>query len=101
MGEEIRTFKKEAKKRWVNKMPKFFRLIMYACAFVAGLALSVNTAITLGGGVPHEWWNDIYPYLLGIPAGAAFCAKFTVDGGFRDKSMDKLNKNTILDHDNV
>lgn len=100
MGEAIKNTGNEAMKRWQKKMPKFFRFMMYACAFVAGLALSVNTAITLGGGATHEWWNDLYPYLLGVPAGMAFCAKFTVDGGMREKSMDKLNKNTILDHDN-
>ena len=100
MGEVIKKTGNEVVGRWQKKMPKFFRWMMYICAFVAGLALSVNTAITLGGGTTHEWWNDLYPYLLGVPAGAAFCAKFTCDGGFRDKSMDKLNKNTILDHDN-
>ena len=36
-----------------------------------------STAIVSGGGTTHEWWSDIYPYLLGIPAGAAFVAKFT------------------------
>lgn len=63
--------------RWQNAMPKFFSRICWACALVSGTALAVNTAITAGGGTPHEWWTDIYPYLLGIPAGAAFVAKFT------------------------
>lgn len=63
--------------RWQNAMPKFFSRICWVCALVSGTALAVNTAITAGGGTPHEWWTDIYPYLLGIPAGAAFVAKFT------------------------
>ena len=63
--------------RWKNAMPKFFSRICWVCALVSGTALAVNTAITAGGGTPHEWWTDIYPYLLGIPAGAAFVAKFT------------------------
>jgi len=99
MGEQIKNTGNEIVERWQEKMPKFFRWMMYICAFVAGLALSVNTAITLGGGTTHEWWNDIYPYLLGVPAGAAFCAKFTVDGGMREKALDNLNKNNILDKD--
>lgn len=99
MGEAIKNTGNEAVKRWHSKMPRFFRWMIYACAFVAGLALSVNTAITMGGGTPHEWWNDIYPYLLGVPAGMAFCCKFTVDGGMREKALDNLNKNTILDKD--
>lgn len=63
--------------RWQNAMPKFFRIICWVGALISGTALAVNTAIVAGGGTTHEWWNDIYPYLLGIPAGAAFVAKFT------------------------
>ena len=63
--------------RWRNTMPRFFACICWVGALVSGTALAVNTAITAGGGIPHEWWNDIYPYLLGIPAGMAFVAKFT------------------------
>lgn len=100
MGEQIKKTGNEAVKRWNSKMPKFFRHIMWLCALVSGTALAVNTAITLGGGTPHEWWQDIYPYMLGIPAGMAFVAKFTCDGGFKDKAMENLNKNTVLDHDN-
>lgn len=98
MGEKIR--RSELVERWHKKMPKFFRWLMYLCAFVAGLAFAVNTALSTAGATPHEWWTDIYPYLIGIPVGMGFCCKFTVDGGFRDKSMEHLNKNTILDHDN-
>lgn len=63
--------------RWSNTMPKFFRIVCWLSALIGGTALAVNTAITSGGGTTHEWWNDIYPYLIGIPAGAAFVAKFT------------------------
>ena len=65
------------RQRWHNAMPKFFRRICWVSALIGGTALAANTAITSGGGTTHEWWNDIYPYLLGIPAGAAFVAKFT------------------------
>jgi hypothetical protein len=67
--------------RWHNTMPKFFRVICWTCSLVSGTALAVNTAIVAGGGTAHEWWNDAYPYLLGIPAGMAFVAKFTQVGG--------------------
>ena len=63
--------------RWSNAMPKFFSRICWACSLISGTALAVNTRITAGGGITPEWWNDIYPYLLGIPAGMAFAAKFT------------------------
>lgn len=88
--------------RWTNTMPKFFRVVCGICALVSGTALAVNTAITAGGGVPHEWWTDIYPYLLGIPAGAAFVAKFTQTYGKDGKPVDKSeeeSKNTVLDKD--
>lgn len=65
------------KSRWQNTMPKFFRCVCWICSLISGTALAVNTAIVAGGGAPHEWWSDIYPYLLGIPAGMAFAAKFT------------------------
>ena len=65
------------KQRWQNAMPRFFRNICWTGALISGTALAINTAITAGGGTPHEWWNEIYPYLLGVPAGAAFVAKFT------------------------
>lgn len=65
------------KNRWENAMPKFFSRICWICALISGTALAVNTAILGGGGTAHEWWNDIYPYLLGVPAGMAFVAKFT------------------------
>ena len=68
---------KTLKSRWRNTMPRFFRNICWCCTLISGTALAVNTAITAGGGMTHEWWNDIYPYLLGIPAGMAFVAKFT------------------------
>lgn len=71
------SFLKILKQRWKNSMPRFFRNICWTGALISGTALAVNTAISAGGGTAHEWWNDIYPYLLGIPAGAAFVAKFT------------------------
>lgn len=65
------------RRRWSNAMPKFFKKVCWLSALVGGTALAVNTAIMSGGGSTHEWWQDIYPYLIGIPAGAAFVAKFT------------------------
>lgn len=86
------------RQRWSNTMPKFFKVILWLCALVSGTALAVNTAIVAGGGVPHEWWSNLYPYLLGIPAGAAFVAKFTQTYGKDGKPVDKNDK-TILDKD--
>lgn len=97
MGEELRKTGSEAVKRWQQKMPKFFRWMIYLCAFISGIALTVNTSIIAAGAQPHEWWSDIFPYLIGVPAGVMFTCKFTVDGGFRDKALDRHN--TILGKD--
>jgi hypothetical protein len=75
--------------RWQNAMPRFFARICWICALISGTALAVNTAINAGGGTTHEWWNDLYPYLLGIPAGMAFVAKFTQN---YDKSGNPIRK---------
>ena len=92
------------RQRWSNTMPKFFKVILCVSALVSGTALAVNTAITAGGGVTHEWWNELYPYLLGIPAGAAFVAKFTQTYGKDGEPVGKCKKeekgHTILDQDN-
>ena len=65
-------------------MPKFFKTVMWVCGLVSGTSLAVNTAMMTAGAQPHEWWTDIFPYLVGIPAGAMFACKFTVNGGFED-----------------
>lgn len=83
-------------KRWKKKMPKFFKVISWVCGAISGTALAVNTAIISSGATPHEWWQDIFPYLVGFPAGMMFLAKFTVQGGMTEDE----NKNTILDKDN-
>lgn len=98
MGEQLKRTGNEAVKRWKERMPRFFRYLMYLCAMVAGTAIAVNASLTSFGATPHEWWVDIYPYLIGVPVGMGFCCKFTVDGGFRDKMVEKHN--TILEHDN-
>ena len=91
MGEQIKSFSKEAKKRWKAKMPRFFNRVCWVCSLISGTALAANEAMQLAGATPHEWWTDIFPYLVGIPAGMAFAAKFTMNH--------PQSKNTILDKD--
>ena len=82
MGENVKQFGNEVSNRWKGKMPKFFKKVMWACGLVSGTALAVNTAIMAAGAQPHEWWVEIFPYLVGIPAGMIAVCKFTVEGGF-------------------
>ena len=90
--------------RWNHHMPRFFRNICWAGALISGTAVAANTAVTAAGGVTHEWWNDIYPYLVGIPAGAAFVAKFTQQYSGHPVDYDRQRKaeregRTVLDND--
>lgn len=75
--------------RWSKGMPKFFKGVMWVCGLISGASLAANTAILAAGAVPHEWWTDLFPYLVGVPAGAMFVCKFTVNGGMSDKLSDE------------
>ena len=84
-------------------MPKFFRGVFWVCSLISGTVLAANTAITAAGVQPHEWWIDILPYLIGVPAGMAFAAKFTqtYDGKPKNSNdKESNNGNTVLDKDN-
>lgn len=106
MGENIKTFSKEAKNRWRAKMPKFFNRVCWVCSLISGTALAANEAMQLAGATPHEWWTDLFPYLVGIPAGMAFASRFTQAYGNDGTPITYDNKNnerkerTILDKDN-
>lgn len=100
MGEKLRHQGSELKGRWTGKMPRFFRQLVVLCACVAGTAFGINTAMVTAGAMPHEWWNDIYPLLVGVPTGMAIVCKLTVAGGYKDIDPDRLTShNNILDKD--
>lgn len=44
---------------------------------IAAISLAVHLAVMSAGGVEPYWWTNIYPYLIGIPAGMAAVAKLT------------------------
>lgn len=97
MGEKIKKTGNEALRRWQEKMPKFFKVLMNIFICIGGAVITVHIAFNQLGIVAHEWWTDIEPLVLGISLGGAFVCRFTVDGGFRDKQIEKHN--TILDRD--
>ena len=65
------------KSRWHNAMPKFFARVCWTCSLISGSALAAHEAMQVAGIQPHQWWLDIAPYLIGVPAGMAFAAKFS------------------------
>ena len=73
----IQDFWKEMRERWHNAMPRFFKRLMWICGLISGSALAANEAMTVANIQPHEWWTDILPYLVGVPAGVMFACKFT------------------------
>lgn len=100
MGGRIRHTRDEVRERWTLKMPRFFRGLTMLCACVAGTALSINTAMVMAGAMPHEWWTDIYPLLIGVPTGMVIVCKLTVAGGYKEVRPENMTRrNRILDKD--
>ena len=81
MGTRIRKAGSALKKRWLAKMPRFFKRMMIVCASIVCTAIGINTMLSVAGATPHAWWNDIYPLLIGVPTGMAIVCKLTVGGG--------------------
>ena len=92
MGEQIINTKNEAVDRWQQQMPPFFRKIVKACACIIITAFTVNTIMVNGGAEPHQWWCDVYPLLLAVPAGMITICKLTVAGGYKHINIDKLSR---------
>ena len=82
------------KTRWQNAMPVFFRRVCWICSLVSGTAIAAHTAMQTTGSQVPEWWNDIYPYLVGITAGMAFAAKFTQNYDRAGNPIKKLPENS-------
>ena len=100
MGEMIKDTGNELKERWMQKMPRFFRQLVILCACVVGTAFGINTMLQMTGATPHDWWNDIYPLLIGVPTGMGIVCKLTVAGGYKEIDPDKIIRgNQILDRD--
>lgn len=100
MGEKIRNTGNELKERWLMKMPRFFRQLVVMCACIVGTAFGVNTMLQMTGAMPHQWWSDVYPLLIGVPTGMAIVCKLTVAGGYKHIDPDRLTRgNAILDRD--
>lgn len=95
MGETIRQTGSEAVKRWQERMPRFFQRIVILCAIVVVTAFTVNTALTVAGAEPHDWWRDAYPLLIGVPIGMIVICKLTVAGGYRDINLDPLSHGQV------
>ena len=99
MGGQIKKTGNEIKERWQQRMPRFFYWLMVIAVGVGVTATAINIYIPATGGTLHDWWVDIYPIIAGVCLGVAIASKFTCDGGFRDKSIEKFTGRTVLDKD--
>lgn len=64
-------------RRFQADTPKVARWVRNIAAFVSGLAMAVMTALITAQAVIPEWFNSIYPYLIGLPAAVAFACQFS------------------------
>ena len=44
---------------------------------ISAIALAIQMALNSGGAMAPEWWNTIYPYLIGVGAGMTAASKLT------------------------
>jgi len=65
------------KERWKARVPKFFKWIMGIGTGIATIALAIQMALNSAGASIPEWWETIYPYMIGIGAGMTAVAKLT------------------------
>lgn len=64
-------------KRFIADTPKIAKWIRNTSATISGCALAVMTALLAAQSSIPEWFNKIYPYLIGIPAIVAFISQFS------------------------
>ena len=69
---------KEIRNRWKSETPKFFKNIVKIGLSISGIALAMHLAVLGAGAEEPQWWVDVYPYIIAIPAGMAATAKLTI-----------------------
>lgn len=75
----------EIKNRWKSETPIFFKKIVRVGISISGVALAMHLAMVSSGAIEPQWWMNIYPYVIAIPAGMAATAKLTRSYNVKDK----------------
>lgn len=57
--------------------PRIAKIIRNISTAISGCALAVMTALVTAQSQIPGWFNNIYPYLIGIPATIAFLSQFS------------------------
>lgn len=69
------------KNRWKSTTPSFFKNIIRIGLSISGVSLAIHGAMMASGAIEPQWWVNIYPYLIAIPAGMSATAKLTREYG--------------------
>lgn len=75
-----KTMNKIIERLWANfkaDTPKIAKRVRNIAAGISGCALAVMTALLAAQSQIPDWFNAIYPYLIGIPAAIAFISQFS------------------------
>ena len=72
--------KKILNKLWTKfkaDTPKIAKRVRNISAGISGCALAIMTALLAAQSTIPDWFNKIYPYLIGVPAAVAFISQFS------------------------
>lgn len=104
MGEKIKHTGNELMERWVQRMPRFFQMIVKIVLSIAATATTVNFAVPALGGTLYEWWPGVYTNILVGSICVLMVCKLTVAGGYKkldpeDLLRGKMGRNIQMTHD--
>lgn len=104
MGEKIKHTGNELKERWVQRMPRFFRMIVKIVTAIALTATTVNFGVPALGGVLYEWWPEVYTHILVGSICTLMVCKLTVAGGYKELDPEdllrgKMGRHIQMEHD--
>lgn len=104
MGEKIKHTGNELKERWVQRMPRFFRMIVKIVTAIALTATTVNFGVPALGGVLYEWWPEVYTNILVGSICTVMVCKVTVAGGYKELDPEdllrgKMGRHIQMEHD--
>lgn len=63
--------------RWHSNTPKFFKNIIYIAIIISTSAIGIQTTLLSTNSIIPAWWQEAYPYLIGLGVGASAVAKLT------------------------
>jgi len=98
MGEKIKHTGNELKERWVQRMPRFFRMIVKIVTAIALTATTINFGVPALGGVLYDWWPGVYTNILVGSICTVMVCKVTVAGGYKELSPEDLLRGKMGRH---